>query len=154
MNCINESWTNWAKHGVVKTIKLNILKLTPEQNSNISSTNNDLLINMRMFNHHIEFLLKLLSAIICEEDIEVLTVNEVREILRKSNSVYQDIHLNSIITYLIEIKKVAIFKVKIENVDVDCIKILRDPNSKVTEKDTAIINIMIQVQKLERKINK
>lgn len=51
------------------------------------------------------------------------------------------------------IKKIAMFKVKIDNVEVECVKLLQDENSKVHEKDHAIINILIQLKKFDRKLD-
>jgi hypothetical protein len=153
-----DGWGTWLKNGVITSVKIpfNYIGLTSNQIEHANTReykSDELFINKKHFHHHLTDLVNLLSKILMEEDIEVVTKMELRSILLNSDLKYKELNLDLCINYLNKIKKVQIFKVKIENVEMECIKLLHDENSSVSEKDKAIINILVQLKNFDRKID-
>jgi hypothetical protein len=155
-----ESWGSWLKNNVIATVKLPLNYISSSSSSSSNKVNGvelkisegDTLINKKLFHGHMESIINLLSSILMEEDIEVLTKYELKNLLLNSNLRFSDSHLDLCLDYLSKIKKIEIFKVKVENVYMDCIKLLRDEHSTVNEKDRAIINILVGLKNFDRKI--
>jgi hypothetical protein len=149
-----ESWGSWVKKGLVNTIKLPYKFLSSSNtDKSLELKQSDLLINKKLFHEHLENILNILSKILIEEDVEVLTKHELSLILTNSGEIkFRDSYLDLCLNYLKKIKKIEIFKVRINNIEMDCIKLLRDEESSVTEKDKAIINILVQLKNFDRKI--
>ena len=55
--------------------------------------------------------------------------------------------------YLMKIKKIALFEVEFNNKRVKCIKLLKNIEDTITEKDQAISKLLIQIEVLEKRIN-
>lgn len=153
-----EGWGSWVKKGLVTTVKIpfkmfGIGGSGPDSNNPGSHFKpDDLLIQKRLFHKHLESIINLLSRILIEEDIEVFTKFGLVDILINSNLHFKDSYLDLCLDYLNKIKKIAVFKVRVENVDIECVKLLRDENSTVTEKDKAIINILEQLKNFDKKM--
>jgi hypothetical protein len=88
-----------------------------------------------------------------EEDVEVITIQELSNLLKKSEIRFNDNYLNICLEYLQNIRKVKKFKVKIENNEIECVKLLREIDDDVNEKDYAIININTQIKKFDKRID-
>ena len=54
-------------------------------------------------------------------------------------------YLEFSIYYLMKIKKIDIFEIIINDKTIQCIKVLKDINDKVEEKDKTIMNLMIKI---------
>ena len=52
-----------------------------------------------------------------------------------------------------KIKKIALFEVEFNNKRVKCIKLLKNIEDTITEKDQAISKLLIQIEVLEKRIN-
>jgi hypothetical protein len=92
--------------------------------------------------------MRLLEDLHHDEDQEVLTLPEFKQMLRKNE--LDDSYLDSSLIFLEKVKKIAKFSVKIEGNEVMCVKFLKDEKSAVTLKDTAIVNLNLSIKKLDR----
>ena len=146
----NESWGSYIRNGVVSIIKRGVYGLKSDYKHTIPKTD-DWLINKKLFHLHLENIINILTRFLMEEDTDVLTIHELRNLLINSAQ-FQDTQLEICLHYLSKMKKIAVFKVKVDNTDMDCVKLLRDEESTVTEKDQAIINILVQLKKFDRKL--
>jgi len=148
------TWSTWIKNGIITTLKLPFYLLVTQNKINFKEFKaTDLLINKKYFHEHLDNILNVLSHILLEEDVEVLTKQELSLILTTSGEIkYKDSYLDLSLFYLKKIKKIEIFKIRVNNTEMDCIKLLRDQDCAVTEKDKAIINILVQLKNFDRKL--
>ncbi len=162
-----QTWGNWLKSGVISGVistakmPLKIAKsafnYTAENDNNDPLTQNiclshpeDLLINKRLFHHHLDNILAFLSRKHIEDDTAVFPKYMLSDYLRDNN--INNTHLELSLNYLCGIKKIELFDVKVENTLINCVKLI-DKNSGVTEKDKAIINILEMLKRLDKKIS-
>ena len=100
-------------------------------------------------------ILRVLDDLYHEEDLETLTLGELKQLLRKKVLIYWSKELDETLldyslTFLERAKRIAKFSVKIQGNEVMCIKFLKDDKSCVTMKDTAIVNLTLSIKKLDR----
>lgn len=155
-----ESWSAWFKKGVISTLKLPLSVIKTKADSHTSNRDgynpplNELLIHKASFTTHLEGILTLLSHILLEEDVEVLTKIELERIIANSPEIkFKGAALLDLsLKHLSKTKNISIFKVKVQGIDIECIKLLRNTDDTVTEKDIATINILIQLKNFDRKM--
>jgi hypothetical protein len=148
----DNTWGKWVTSGIISTVKIPF-QLFYSGEKKVELKPDDLLINKKYFHAQLENILNILNKILLEEDIEVLTKYELSLLLDNSGFKMKDSYLDISLNYLKKIKKIAIFKVKVNNTEIECVKLLKDPSSEVTEKDKAIINILIQIKNFDRKLD-
>jgi hypothetical protein len=134
-----ETWSSWVKKGLI-----NGLNYWKKNNDDIIK-HNEVIINKKLFLEHLDIIVNIIKDMYHHEDISVITVQELKSKL--SNNQYLDICLS----YLSKIKRLASFKVKVDNNELDCIKLLVE-DEQVSEKDYATVTITMQINKLDRKI--
>jgi len=80
-----------------------------------------------------------------------LTLNELKGILRKNE--IDDTYIEHTLIFLEKVKRVEKFTVKMDGTnDILCVKFLKDSNSSVSLKDTAIVNLSLSIRKIDRTI--
>ena len=112
----------------------------------------EIYINYSMFVEHCENLTDFLSSILKEDDNEVIPKDEFIKVLKNSSIPYTTDHLDLCLTFLEKTKKIAVFSVSPETNDIQCIKLLKDKNDQVNQKDRAIASILIETKTLEKRI--
>ena len=62
-------------------------------------------------------------------------------------------YIDYILYYLMKIKKIALFEIEANPKNIECIKLLKDINDTVFEKDKAIAKLLSHIELLEKRIN-
>ena len=158
MGCKEESDNNDEN----KVIRTDI----SEEEKNKTIPENSLIFNYSKFKIHCNELLQILKDILQENEDEVITTFNLKKIIneryikKSSNEIGERINLkyglqyiDYVLFYLKKIKKIEIFEISSQNINIECIKLLKNPTDTVTEKDEAIAKILIQIESLEKRIN-
>ena len=126
---------------------------------------NSIIFNYQRFKTHCNQLLQVLTEILREDDDEVIQMDKFKkEIIEKYTK--KEGKIGGLITlpygiqfidyslyFLMKIKKIALFEVEFNNKRVKCIKLLKNIEDTITEKDQAISKLLIQIEVLEKRIN-
>ena len=126
---------------------------------------NSIIFNYERFKTHCNQLLQVLTEILREDDDEVIQMDKFKkEIIEKYTK--KEGKIGGLITlpygiqfidyslyFLMKIKKIALFEVEFNNKRVKCIKLLKNIEDTITEKDQAISKLLIQIEVLEKRIN-
>lgn len=113
---------------------------------------NDLYINYSFLTNHCENLMTCLREITTHNDSEVVAKSSFKNFIIESEIQYGGSYLDLCLTYLAKTKRIEMFKISLESGEVECIKLLRDPKDTVTNKDKAAIQIILQIDNLNKKI--
>jgi hypothetical protein len=126
---------------------------------------NSIIFNYERFKTHCNQLLQVLTEILREDDDEVIQMDKFKkEIIEKYTKKEGKIgglitlpygiqYIDYSLYYLMKIKKIALFEVEFNNKRVKCIKLLKNKEDTITEKDQAISKLLIQIEVLEKRIN-
>ena len=126
---------------------------------------NSIIFNYEKFKTHCNQLLQALTDILREDDDEVIQLDKFKkEIIEKYTKKEGKIggfislpygiqYIDYALYYLMKIKKIALFEVELNNKNVKCIKLLKNVEDTITEKDQAISKLLIQIEALEKRIN-
>ena len=55
--------------------------------------------------------------------------------------------------YLMKLKKIALFEIQSNNKNIECIKLFKNQDNTITEKDQAIAKILVHIEFLDKRIN-
>lgn len=133
-----ESWSSWIKNG--------LLGVLTRKNSEVVIKHNEVIINKKLFHEHLETIVNIIKNLYHQEDISVITVMELKSKLPS------DAYLDICLEYLSRMKRLASFKVRVDNNnELECVKLLID-DEQVSEKDYATVTLTMQINKFERKI--
>ena len=126
---------------------------------------NSIIFNYERFKTHCNQLLQVLTEILREDDDEVIQMDKFKkEIIEKYTKKEGKIgglitlpygiqYIDYSLYYLMKIKKLALFEVEFNNKRVKCIKLLKNKEDTINEKDQAISKLLIQIEVLEKRIN-
>ena len=119
---------------------------------------NSIIFNYERFKTHCNQLLQVLTEILREDDDEVIQMDKFKkEIIEKYTKKEGKIgglitlpygiqYIDYSLYYLMKIKKIALFEVEFNNKRVKCIKLLKNKEDTITEKDQAISKLLIQIK--------
>ena len=126
---------------------------------------NSLIFNFEKFRTHSNHVLSVLTDILHENDVEVIPtsnfINTIKEKYTKKNDEiggrmtlsYGVQYIDYVLYYLMKIKKIALFEIESNPKNIECIKLLKDINDTISEKDKAIAKILSHIELLEKRIN-
>ena len=126
---------------------------------------NSIIFNYERFKTHCNQLLQVLTEILREDDDEVIQMDKFKkEIIEKYTKKEGKIgglitlpygiqYIDYSLYYLMKIRKIALFEVEFNNKRVKCIKLLKNKEDTINEKDQAISKLLIQIEVLEKRIN-
>lgn len=153
----NESWSSYFSNMAQSIFKMNIGCNSESNNFNFENMKlepNQLLIHFQMLQNHCEDLFNFLTEILREEDHEVIIKRDFNEqLIKRGNEIrFNNQYLDLCLKFLQGIKKISLFNVEVNGNNIECIKILKNNNDTVSNKDITIINILIAIQNLNKKI--
>lgn len=121
------------------------------------------LFNYDKFRTHCQQVLQVLKDISIENDEEIIPVNNFKKIVQEKYIKKGDIsgrltlnyglqYIECALFYLMKLKKIALFEIQSKNKTVECIKIFKNQDDKVTEKDQAIAKLLVHIELLDKTI--
>ena len=143
-----------------------------DEDKNKTLPDNQIIFNYDKFKNNCNIIMAALNDILLEEDNEIISTNNFIKILKerymKENNKKNDdekiekfdenltlpygiTYLDYILYYLHMIKKINIFK--IDNKNIEFIKLLKSPAETVTKKDEAIAKTLSEMELLEKRIS-
>ena len=125
---------------------------------------NTVLFNYEKFRTHCQQVLQVLKDISIENDEEIIPVGDFKKIVNEKYIKKGDIsgritlnyglqYIECALFYLMKLKKIALFEIQSNNKTYECIKLFKNPDDKVTEKDEAIAKILIHIELLDKRIS-
>ena len=127
---------------------------------------NSIIFNFNKFKIYCSQVLEVLKDILKEKDGEEVIpkydflkiVNE--RYLENTNSLSEIItlpygvkYIDYALYYLMKSKKIILFDIESNNKNIECIKLLKNKDDTVTDKDTAVAKILTHIELLEKRIN-
>lgn len=127
---------------------------------------NSIIFNFNKFKIYCSQVLEVLKDILKEKDEEEIIpkydflkiVNE--RYLEHPNSISERItlpygvkYIDYALYYLMKSKKIILFDIESNNKNIECIKLLKNKDDTVTDKDTAVAKILTHIELLEKRIN-
>ena len=122
---------------------------------------NSILFNYEIFNTHCEALIMILNKILLENGQEIIRKDIALRNIREDysdNSKEGNIKLRygmqnfeEVIYFLQKTKKIIIFEIEFKDQKYEFIKILKNNNDSVNEKDKKISKILISIEEIERR---
>ena len=124
---------------------------------------NTVLFNYEKFRIHCQQVLQVLKDISIENDEEIIPVSNFKKIVNEKYIKKGDIsgritlnyglqYIECALFYLMKLKKIALFEIQSKNKTVECIKIFKNQDDKVTEKDQAIAKLLVHIELLDKRI--
>lgn len=116
---------------------------------------NSILINVNLFMNHCNYDIMSSLQEFNKEQInnDVIIKNDFIEFIKNNNNLrFKDLYSNLCLFFLNKIKRIILFNVKIENKNIECIKIINNVNDKITKKDIVRIQIRITLTNISKKI--
>jgi len=108
------------------------------------------MLDRKMFLEYNDRIVKMFEEHLTEEHVDVFNIYDLKGMLRKNN--LDDTYLEYSLTFLERLGKVQRFSVQTEGDDLLCVKFLKDSKSSVTIKDTATINLVLSIKKIDRNL--
>lgn len=127
---------------------------------------NSIIFNFQKFRVYCSQVLEVLKDILKEKDEEevipkydfIKTINE--KYLEVPNTISERItlpygvkYIDYALYYLMKCKKIMLFEIESNNKNIECIKLLKNKDDTVTEKDTAVAKILTHIELLEKRSN-
>lgn len=127
---------------------------------------NSIIFNFNKFKIYCSQVLEVLKDILKEKDEEEIIpkydflkiVNE--RYLEHPNSISERItlpygvkYIDYALYYLMKSKKIILFDIESNNKNIECIKLLKNKDDTVTDKDTAVAKILTHIELLDKRIN-
>ena len=125
---------------------------------------NSLIFNFEKFRIHSNQVLSVLGEILHENDQEVIPtsnfINIIKEEYTKKNDeiggritlTYGAQYIDYVLYYLMKIKKIGLFEIEANPKNIECIKLLKNIDDTVSEKDKAIAKLLSHIELLEKRI--
>ena len=123
-----------------------------------------IIIHYEKFVNHCNLVLEVLKQILQENDEEVITTNNFKKNIKdrfiaKKEKVNERLalpyglqYIDHVIYYLMKTKKIALFDIESNNQNIQCIKLLKNENDTIIEKDSAVAKLLIHIDLLENRI--
>lgn len=124
---------------------------------------NSIIFNYERFKIHCNQLLSVLIDILREDDEEVIQLDKfkkkiIEEYTKKDGKIgnlislpYGIQYIDYSLYYLMKIKKIILFEIELNNKNVKCIKLLKNPEDTINQKDEAISKLLVQIEVLEKR---
>lgn len=127
---------------------------------------NSIIFNYHEFSNYCSSALEVLKDILHERDEEevipkrdfIKIVNE--RYVKKSgiigeriSLIYDTQYIDYALYYLKKLKKIDLFKVELNSKNIECIKLFKNQNDTVSEKDIAVAKILIHIELLQKRMN-
>ena len=121
------------------------------------------LFNYDKFRTHCQQVLQVLKDISIENDEEIIPVNNFKKIVQEKYIKKGDIsgrltlnyglqYIECALFYLMKLKKIALFEIQSNNKNIECIKLFKNQDDTVTEKDQAIAKLLVHIELLDKTI--
>ena len=127
---------------------------------------NSIIFNYQRFKTHCNQLLSVLSDILREkDDEEVISIDNLKKTINEKyiqeegktggliTLPYGIQYIDHVLYYLMKIKKVALFDIELNNKKIKYVKLLKNTDDTITEKDQAISKLLSHCELLEKRIN-
>ena len=127
---------------------------------------NSIIFNYQRFKTHCNQLLSVLSDILREkDDEEVISIDNLKKTINEKyiqeegktggliTLPYGIQYIDHVLYYLMKIKKVALFDIELNNKKIKYVKLLKNTDDTITEKDQAISKLLAHCETLEKRIN-
>ena len=136
-----------------------------EEDKNKIIPENTLIFNFEKFRTHSNHVLSVLNDILSDNDNEVIPTSHFIKIIKEKYTKKEDEiggimtltygvqYIDYVLYYLMKIKKITLFEIESSPKNIECIKLLKDINDTVSEKDKAIAKICVHIELLEKRIN-
>ena len=147
------SWSSYLTSGVSKLVSF-VYSSSQDPSTLPPLNKEEMFINYSQLQTHCNEVITTLKQHSEVKDTYTLRKSELRSLLTESADVqYGSAHLDICLLFLEKTKRVKLFNVKVENVEIECVKILNDKNDNVTQRDEVEITLNNQINNLEKKIN-
>ena len=147
------SWSSYLTSGVSKLVSF-VYSSSQDPSTLPPLNKEEMLINFSQLQTHCNEVITTLKQHSEIKDTQTLRKSELKALLTESNDVqYGSSHLDICLLFLEKTKRIKMFNVKVENVEIECVKILNDKNDSVTQRDEVEITLNNQINNLEKKIN-
>lgn len=124
---------------------------------------NTVLFNYEKFKTHCQQILQVLKDISIENDEEIIPVSNFKKIVNEKYIKKGDIsgritlnyglqYIECALFYLMKLKKIALFEIQSNNKNFECIKLFKNQEDTVTEKDQAIAKLLVHIELLDKRI--
>ena len=135
-----------------------------EEEKNKIIPENSLIFNFEKFRIYSNQVLTVLGEILHENDQDVIStsnfINIIKEEYTKKTDeiggritlTYGTQNIDYVLYYLMKIKKIGLFEIESKPKNIECIKLLKDINDTVSEKDKAIAKLLSHIELLEKRI--
>ena len=117
---------------------------------------NSILINVNLFMNHCNYDIMNCLYEFNKEQItnDVIIKNDFIDFVKKNNNLrFKDLYSNLCLHFLNKTKRIILFNVKVENRNIECIKIINNINDIITKKDIVRIQIRITLNNISKKID-
>ena len=120
-----------------------------------------LIFNYEIFRNHCNQLLMFIKDYLNEKDVDIISTKNLKQILNDDKQQnlggfelkYGTQYLDFALTFLSKIKKIVLFDIELNNKMIQCIKVLKNENDNVSEKDNAVAKLLLQIESLEKQIS-
>ena len=124
---------------------------------------NTVLFNYEKFRIHCQQVLQVLKDISIENDEEIISVSNFKKIINEKYIKKGDIsgritlnyglqYIECALFYLMKLKKIALFEIQSNNKNIEYIKLFKNQEDSVTEKDQAIAKLSVHIESLDKRI--
>jgi phage shock protein A len=127
---------------------------------------NSIIFNYQKFKNHCNQFLLVLSDILKEKDEEeVISIDNLTKTINEKyiekegktggliSLPYGVQYIDHVLYYLMKIKKIALFDIELNNKKIKYVKLLKNTDDTITEKDQAISKLLSHCELLEKRIN-
>ena len=127
---------------------------------------NSIIFNYQRFKNHCNQFLLVLSDILKEKDEEeVISIDNLTKTINEKyiekegktggliSLPYGVQYIDHVLYYLMKIKKIALFDIELNNKKIKYVKLLKNTDDTITEKDQAISKLLSHCELLEKRIN-
>ena len=122
---------------------------------------NSIIFNYHRFKTHCNQFLSVLNDILGEkDDEEVISLDNLKKAIQKEGKTeglislpYGIQYIDHVLYYLMKIKKIVLFDIELNNKKIKYVKLLKNTDDTITEKDQAISKLLAHCELLEKRIN-
>ena len=125
---------------------------------------NAIIFHYEKFIHNANLVFEILKQILQENDEEIITTDNFKNNIKerfetKKGKINERIslpygiqYIDYVIYYLMKTKKIALFEIESNHKNIQCIKLLKNKNDTIVEKDNAIAKLLVHIDLLENRI--